>query len=637
MEEAAVTKVELEERMESMRAELRRLESRHEQVLLPPDRNQNRQRASGDRNDVRALYSRTAGRDVDEPDAPVETGLDRILAHIRIHWEQLTERNRADTDGYLESKEAPSAASRLSAEEQQAEALKAECSDVSCRIQSFQAETESIRALKRGLENSLSDARHWHQVELQNLGSVAARLEAELSDVRSEIEQQRRDFDMLLSNRQRLEQQIGLYHGILDGEENRFLQSNTPGLKLHPLQNLLDQPALRPSEDSGSGDRVVNEPLSTIRTTQSNQTNIYNDQNRWRPKRTWSRSPAPPGAVATASSSMGLPLTNQKPVINCSSRCKLYSLSQNAEVGEPLRPTEKLWSAPEAPPSLGGLQQNAADADAALVARHGRHEHPAVGVGVQHLHRAEVGLAVVAAHGVQPARRRHQRHPAAPRVHGHQEAPLTRHASQHLHAAQKARAVVAAGNVHVASERGGAMAAALVEHGRRRVPAYSTCRGRSHTSEPSRWRRAAAVAEAALTVLNICRPSWPPDTKIRPSNTVTPVALRLTLISVTTLHLRRKHGESHDRKSQRWALRTLEIRTPTKKNSPVGFWRVTLHRVQRGFPIVSATDVNMAVDDHGSHGAEEGGVGLLIGLLIGRFRSWSSWATDLRWLFMLDT
>uniref|UniRef100_M4A7W7 Beaded filament structural protein 2, phakinin n=1 Tax=Xiphophorus maculatus TaxID=8083 RepID=M4A7W7_XIPMA len=202
MEEAAVTKVELEERMESMRAELLHLESRHEQ-------------------DVRALYSRTAGWDVDEPDTPVETGLDRILAHIRTHWEQLTERNRADTDGYLESK-----VSRLSAEEQQAEALKAECSDVSCRIQSLQAETESIRALKRGLENSLSDARHWHDVELQNLGSVVARLEAELSDVRSEIEQQRRDFDMLLSNRQRLEQQIGLYHGILDGEEDRFLPSN---------------------------------------------------------------------------------------------------------------------------------------------------------------------------------------------------------------------------------------------------------------------------------------------------------------------------------------------------------------------------------------------------------------------------
>lgn len=60
-------------------------------------------------------------------------------------------------------------------------------------------------------------------MELQNLGSVVVKLEAELDDVHSEIEQQRRDYDMLLSNKQRLEQEISVYHGVLDGEENRFL------------------------------------------------------------------------------------------------------------------------------------------------------------------------------------------------------------------------------------------------------------------------------------------------------------------------------------------------------------------------------------------------------------------------------
>lgn len=80
---------------------------------------------------------------------------------------------------------------------------------------------------KRGLESSLTDARHWHQLELQNLGSVVSKLEAELADVREEIEQQRRDYDTLLSNKQKLEQEIGLYHGILDGEESRFQPTTT--------------------------------------------------------------------------------------------------------------------------------------------------------------------------------------------------------------------------------------------------------------------------------------------------------------------------------------------------------------------------------------------------------------------------
>lgn len=37
--------------------------------------------------------------------------------------------------------------SKLSPEEEQVEALKAECSETGCKIQSLQAETESIRAL----------------------------------------------------------------------------------------------------------------------------------------------------------------------------------------------------------------------------------------------------------------------------------------------------------------------------------------------------------------------------------------------------------------------------------------------------------------------------------------------------------
>lgn len=50
------------------------------------------------------LYNQMAGREVDEPDAPIETSLDQILSYIRSHWEKVTERNRAETDSYLECK-----------------------------------------------------------------------------------------------------------------------------------------------------------------------------------------------------------------------------------------------------------------------------------------------------------------------------------------------------------------------------------------------------------------------------------------------------------------------------------------------------------------------------------------------------
>ena len=52
--------------------------------------------------------------------------------------------------------EAQCVSSRLSPEEQQVEALKAECNDTGCKIQSLQAETESIRALVRHTQQSIT-------------------------------------------------------------------------------------------------------------------------------------------------------------------------------------------------------------------------------------------------------------------------------------------------------------------------------------------------------------------------------------------------------------------------------------------------------------------------------------------------
>uniref|UniRef100_A0A8C2H3R3 Phakinin-like n=1 Tax=Cyprinus carpio TaxID=7962 RepID=A0A8C2H3R3_CYPCA len=210
IDDANLTRMDLENEIDSMKNELMNLEQNHME-------------------DVRALYKQMSDREVDEPDAPTETSLDQILAFIRSHWEKVIEKNRAETDAYLECKQTDNVTSKLSQEEEELESLKSECSDAGCKIQSLQAETESIRALKRGLENALNDAKHWHGIELQNLGSVIGKLESELNDVRGDIEQQRRDYETLLNNKMKLEMEIGTYHGILDGEESRFYSSTFPG------------------------------------------------------------------------------------------------------------------------------------------------------------------------------------------------------------------------------------------------------------------------------------------------------------------------------------------------------------------------------------------------------------------------
>lgn len=87
---------------------------------------------------------------------------------------------------------------------------------------------------------------------------------------------------------------------------------------------------------------------------------------------------------------------------------------------------------------LSRLERYTADPHPTLVAHHGRHKRPAVGLRVIHLYRVQVGLAIVAAHGVEPAAIGHERDAAAASVHGHQVAPLVSHRAVHLRTHQEA-------------------------------------------------------------------------------------------------------------------------------------------------------------------------------------------------------
>ncbi|XP_074229023.1 phakinin [Camelus bactrianus] len=202
IDEASSTKMDLESQIESLKEELCFLSRSYEE-------------------DVKMLYKQLAGSELEQMNVPIGTGLDDILETIRIHWERDVEKNRVEAGALLQAKQqAEVARMAQTQEEKMAAALRVELHNTSCQVQSLQAETESLRALKRGLENTLHDARHWHDIELQNLGAVVNRLEAELREMRAEAEQQLQTREHLLAHKCQLQRDVASYHALLDREES---------------------------------------------------------------------------------------------------------------------------------------------------------------------------------------------------------------------------------------------------------------------------------------------------------------------------------------------------------------------------------------------------------------------------------
>lgn len=74
---------------------------------------------------------------------------------------------------------------------------------------------------KAALENTLRDTEARYSAMLAGYQNQINVLEQELSQVRASIEQQGREYTMLLDIKSRLEAEIATYRGLLEKEESR--------------------------------------------------------------------------------------------------------------------------------------------------------------------------------------------------------------------------------------------------------------------------------------------------------------------------------------------------------------------------------------------------------------------------------
>ena len=74
---------------------------------------------------------------------------------------------------------------------------------------------------KAGLESSLAETECRYATQLQQIQGLIGGLEAQLSELRSEMECQDQEYRTLLDIKTRLEQEIATYRSLLEGQDTR--------------------------------------------------------------------------------------------------------------------------------------------------------------------------------------------------------------------------------------------------------------------------------------------------------------------------------------------------------------------------------------------------------------------------------
>uniref|UniRef100_G1LG77 Keratin 16 n=1 Tax=Ailuropoda melanoleuca TaxID=9646 RepID=G1LG77_AILME len=202
LDELTLSRTDLEMQIESLKEELAYLKKNHEE-------------------EMKEFSSQVVGQVNVEMDATPGIDLTRVLAEMREQYEAMAEKNRRDAEEWFHSKSA-----ELSKEVSSSTALiqtsKTEITELRRTLQSLEIELQSQLSMKAGLESTVADTECRYALQLQQIQGLISSIEAQLSELRSEMECQNQEYKTLLDIKTRLEQEIATYRSLLEGQDARM-------------------------------------------------------------------------------------------------------------------------------------------------------------------------------------------------------------------------------------------------------------------------------------------------------------------------------------------------------------------------------------------------------------------------------
>ncbi|XP_051280995.1 keratin, type I cytoskeletal 18 [Dicentrarchus labrax] len=200
IDDTNMSRMNLESEIEALKEELIHLKKNHE-------------------NEVMELRNQIAQSGVHvDVDAPKGQDLAQIMAEIRSKYEKMALKNQEELKAWHES-QITEVQTQVT---QNTEALKGahtEVNDLRRQLQTLEIELESQKSLKASLEGTLRDTEMRYNMEIESLNNILLGLEAELTQLRNNIQMQTQEYESLLNMKMKLEAEIAQYRRLLDGED----------------------------------------------------------------------------------------------------------------------------------------------------------------------------------------------------------------------------------------------------------------------------------------------------------------------------------------------------------------------------------------------------------------------------------
>ncbi|XP_063315296.1 keratin, type I cytoskeletal 19-like isoform X2 [Pelobates fuscus] len=178
--------------------------------------------------EVDGLRAQLGARVNVEMNAAPSIDLNSVLSEVREEYENLMERNLREVEGMFLERSAE-LDREVSSGSEQMQSVNNELIDLKHSVQTLEIELQSQLSLKSALEGTQAETEANFRSQISQLQCLIDNVESQLSQIRSDLEQQNHKYQLLMDQKTHLEMEISTYRHLMDGHDIHFSGHSSSG------------------------------------------------------------------------------------------------------------------------------------------------------------------------------------------------------------------------------------------------------------------------------------------------------------------------------------------------------------------------------------------------------------------------